>query len=161
MRVPYLLARAKSALPSLTGSFIRPRPVVAVRISGPRRSVLVDGLLDTGSDDTVFEEWVATAIGVELTHAQERQVGLVGRSKLIRCRYASVQFRITDGIQETYDWTTLVGFVSTPLRYSLLGYAGFLQFFDVEFLGSAREVVLVPNASFPGGRVGKPSSGVK
>ncbi len=30
---------------------------------------------------------------------------------------------ITDGLRETYRWTATVGFVSAPLRYSLLGYA--------------------------------------
>jgi hypothetical protein len=62
----------------------------------------LDGLLDTGSDDTVFEEWVAAAVGVDLSHAPERLVGLVGRSNLVRCRYAPVELRITDGIHETY-----------------------------------------------------------
>jgi hypothetical protein len=126
--------------------------VLAVRINGPARSLLLDGLLDTGSDDTVFEEWVATTIGVDLSHAAERQVGLVGRANLVRCRYAPVELRITDGVRETCQWTTLVGFVSTHLRYSLLGYAGFLQFFDAEFRGANQEVVLTPNSSFPGQR---------
>jgi hypothetical protein len=110
----------------------------------------LDGLLDTGSDDTVFEDWGAAAIGVDLSQSPERHVGLVGRSNMVHCRYAPVQLRITDGIRETCQWTTLVGFVTTHLRYSLLGYAGFLQFFDAEFRGTSREVVLRPNGSFPG-----------
>jgi hypothetical protein len=32
----------------------------------------------------------------------------------------------------------------------LLGYAGFLQFFDADFRGADREVILTPNRSFPG-----------
>ena len=108
MRIPYLVAQAKSPLPSLGGSLLRARPVLAVRIAGPARSLLLDGLLDTGSDDTVFEEWVAATIGVDLSQAAERQVGLVGRTSLVRCRYAPVELRITDGIRETYQWTTLV-----------------------------------------------------
>lgn len=103
MKIPFLVAQAKSPLPSLGGSFLRPRPVFAVRISGPARSLLLDGLLDTGSDDTVFEEWVAAAIGLDLSHAPERQVGLVGRANLVCCRYAPVELRITDGIRETHQ----------------------------------------------------------
>ena len=152
MIIPYLVAHAKSPLPSLGGSFLRPPTVLAVRISGPARTLLLDGLLDTGSDDTVFEEWVAVAIGVDLSHAPERQVGLVGRAKLVRCRYAPVELRITDGLHETYQWTTLVGFVSTHLRYSLLGHAGCLQFFDATFRGADQEMVLTPNSSFSGQR---------
>ena len=152
MRIPYLVAQAKSPLPSLGGSLLRARPVLAVRIAGPARSLLLDGLLDTGSDDTVFEEWVAATIGVDLSQAAERQVGLVGRTSLVRCRYAPVELRITDGIRETYQWTTLVGFVSTHLRYSLLGHASCLQFFDAHFRGADREVELTPNSSFCGRR---------
>jgi hypothetical protein len=152
VKIPYLVAQAKSPLPSLGGSLLRPRPVLAVGITGPTRSLLLDGLLDTGSDDTVFEEWVAAAIGVDLHRAPERQVGLVGRAHLVRCRYAPVELRITAGIRETYRWTTLVGFVSTHLRYSLLGHASCLQFFDAEFRGADHEVVLTSNSSFPGQR---------
>jgi hypothetical protein len=36
------------------------------------------------------------------------------------------------------------------LHYSLLGYAGFLQFFNAEFHGADRQVLLVPNQSLPG-----------
>jgi hypothetical protein len=124
-----------------------------VRVTGPRSTRLLDGLLDTGSDETVFEEVLAAAVGIDLAGSEEREVGLVGRSKHVRCRYASVELQVTDGLDETYQWNAIVGFVSTPLRYSLLGYAGFPQFFDAEFRGADREVVLTPNSSFPDTRV--------
>jgi hypothetical protein len=63
---------------------------------------------------------------------------------------------ITDAVRETYQWTAVVGFVSTRLRYNLLGHGGFLDFFDVEFRGADREVVLIPNRSFPGTQVAMP-----
>jgi len=150
VKLPYLPARGKSPLPSLLGSTTRPRPVIAVRITGPRQTRLLDGLLDTGSDETVFEEGLATYLGVDLGQAEQRQIGLVGRATPVRCHYASVELHITDGRHETYRWQAVVGFVLTRLRYSLLGYAGFLQFFDAEFHGADRIVVLNPNRSFPG-----------
>jgi hypothetical protein len=124
--------------------------VYAVRIAGPTHARLIDGLFDTGSDDTVFEESVALSIGIDLDQATERQIGLVGRTQPVRCRYAQVELCLTDGISETYVWSAVVGFVATKLRYALLGYAGFLQFFDVEFRGGHREVMLRPNTSYPG-----------
>jgi hypothetical protein len=36
---------------------------------------------------------------------------------------------------------------------SLLGHAGFLQYFDAEFRGADREVILAPNGSFAGTRI--------
>jgi hypothetical protein len=143
----------KQAVPSLGGVFLRYRPVLAVRLTGPLGSNLVDGLLDTGADDTVFEEWHATYLGIDLRKAPERQVALAGRPQPIRCRYAALQLRITDGTQETYEWTAMVGFVSGRLHYSLLGQAGFLQYFRADFDGEAREVALIPKPSFPGRRL--------
>jgi hypothetical protein len=61
-----------------------------------------------------------------------------------------VQLRITDGVQETYEWTAVVGFVAARLHYNLLGHAGFLQYFDATFSGADQEVILTPNRSFPG-----------
>src|SRR4051812_37869098 len=137
-------APAAVALLSLGGSRVRPRPVLAIRIAGPGRTWLRDGLLDTGSDETVFEDRVAAMVGLDLSGAEEREVALVGRPRPIRCRYAPVRLRITDGHRETYEWTAVVAFASTRLAYALLGYAGFLQFFDAEFRGADRAVVLTP-----------------
>ena len=150
MRVPYILVPGHRPSPSLAGSTLRYRPLMAVRLFGPHASRLRDGLLDTGADETVFEDALAPLIGIELSHAEERNVRLVGRAKAVRCRYAPVKLRITDGVSETYEWTAVVGFAATNLRYQLLGHAGFLQFFDAEFRGADQEVILAPNRSFPG-----------
>jgi len=152
VRVPYTPFPAKKPVPSLGGALIRYRPVMAIRLTGPHDTKLRDGLLDTGSDDTVFTESLALLLGIDLRNAEERQVGLAGRSRPVRCRYARVTLRITDGVQETYEWTAIVGFVPGPL-YNLVGHAGFLQFFDADFRGAVREVLLTPNPNFPGKRI--------
>src|ERR1017187_4110259 len=150
MRFPYLPSAVKTPIPSLGGSLIRPRPIIAVRVFGPGGSQLIDGLLDNGSDDTVFEEWFAALIGVDLTKAVHRDIGLVGRVQPVRVKYVTVNLRVTDGSQEIFEWSSVVGFTPTKLRYPLFGYAGFLQFFNAEFRGDDREVILMPNAAFPG-----------
>jgi hypothetical protein len=61
--------------------------------------------------------------------------------------------RITDGIGETYEWNTFVGFAPFPLVRSLLGFAGFMQFFDVTFRGADENVTLLPNSAFTGRRI--------
>lgn len=63
--------------------------------------------------------------------------------------YAPVTLRVTDGI-EACQWQTTVGFVDLPLRWALLGHAGFLDFFDADLRGARREVFLAPNALFSG-----------
>jgi hypothetical protein len=150
VKVPYLPVPARVALPTLGAGRIRPRPVLAVRISGPNLTWLRDGLLDTGADETIFDNGIVDLIGLDLTGAEERDVALVGRTHPLHCRYAPVRLRITDGVRETYEWTATVGFTAGRLPYALLGYAGFLQFFDAEFRGADRAVILAPNRSFPG-----------
>jgi hypothetical protein len=144
---------ARQPIPSLGGGLVRSRPVLAIRLTGPSNAKLRDGLPDTGADDTVFTEGLAALLGVDLRQAEERQLALAGRPQSVRCRYAPVRLWISDGSQETYEWSSVVGFVAARLHYNLLGHAGFLQYFDVEFRGMDREVVLTPNRSFPGIRL--------
>lgn len=63
--------------------------------------------------------------------------------------YAPVTLLLSDGY-ETCEWDTIVGFSTVPMPWALLGHAGFLEFFDVQLLGSRREAFIVPNAAFAG-----------
>jgi hypothetical protein len=149
MIVRYTPCPVNSGVPALAGALIVPRPLLAVLITGPSGCHLHDGLLDTGADETILDPSLATVIGVDLSQAVVRNVHLVGRGA-IRCRYAPVKLRITDGILETYEWEAIVGFAPFPLVRNLLGFGGFLQFFDANFRGAAEEVILFPNAAFSG-----------
>jgi hypothetical protein len=63
--------------------------------------------------------------------------------------WAPVTLLLSDGY-ETCEWDAIVGFSATPMRWTLLGHAGFLEFFDVQLLGSRRETIIVPNTAFAG-----------
>jgi hypothetical protein len=149
MIVRYTPCSVRSGIPALSGAVIVPRPILAVNIVGPSGSRLRDGLLDTGADETIFDPSLAVLVGVDLSQAVEREIHLVGRG-LIRCRYAVVKLRITDGVSETYEWDAMVGFAPFRLLRSLLGFGGFLQYFDANFRGADEEVILFPNAAFSG-----------
>jgi hypothetical protein len=151
--MPVVLPRP---IPALGSRLFHYRPVTAVRVTGPRGDRVWNCLLDTGADATLFHENSATRVGIDLAGAEERDIELVGRPAPIRCRYASAQLLITDGLRETYEWTAVVGFTASPIRYSILGHGGALEFFDVEFRGADREVVLIPNRAFPGTQVPMP-----
>lgn len=149
MIVRYTPCPVTSHVPGTAGKLVIPRPLLAVQISGPAGSSLRDGLLDTGADQTTLSPLIAPVIGIDLALLPERVIHLIGRGT-IRCRSASVKLRITDGITETYEWDALVAFAPFPLPRNLLGFAGFLQFFDANFPGEAEEVVLFPNTAFAG-----------
>ena len=133
-------------------AIVRHRPVIAVLVSGASKQRMRDRLLDTGADDTVFSDTVAKAAGIDLSKAEHRFVALAGRPQALSCYYAQVILRISDGI-EAYEWPATVGFVAGKLQYSLLGQAGFLQFFSAEFDGEGHVVPLTPKPCFPGRRV--------
>jgi hypothetical protein len=152
MRVPYLVGTAQRPQPALGGSLLRPRPMMPVQFHGRGGSVTRTSILDTGADDTVLPDWIASAVGLDLTGAEERPIGLAGRTPL-RCRYAPAEIEISDGTRETYRWTAVVGFVDDrALPRPLMGHAGFLQYFNADFRGADLEVLLVPNRTFPGVR---------
>ncbi len=148
--MPVVLPRP---LPGLGHRLFHYRPVLFVQVSGSQSHLAFDGLLDTGADETVFQERVAQSLGIDLTGAEERQIDLIGRPAPIRVRYAAVTLQITDGLRETYAWSAVVGFAATRLRYNLLGHGGFLEHFDIEFRGADRVAVVMPNAAFPGSRL--------
>jgi hypothetical protein len=152
VKFPYMAIPTKQPVPSLGGKQVRYRPVLAVLLSGTTTPQLRDGLLDTGADDTVFSDAVATALGVDLSQAEQCSISLAGRPQPILCQYVVVQLKISDGI-ETFEWPATVGFVAARLHYALLGQAGFLQFFSADFDGEAHIVTLTPKPSFPGRRL--------
>lgn len=148
LRYRYNHVQAQSPVVSLGGRFVRPRPLITVTLIGPTGSSAREALLDTGADDTVFGESVAAKIGVDLAGApQGKGAGIgLGNTPL---RYAEVGLRITNG-QERREWKAWVGFTPARLHYPVLGFAGFLQFFDVQFLGGLEEVELAVNSLYPG-----------
>lgn len=152
MKFQYMAVPTRRPVPSLGGRQVRHRPVVAVLLTGTATPQLRDGLLDTGADDTTFSDAVATALGIDLSQAEQRSISLAGRPQPVVCGYAQVQLRISDGI-ETFEWPATVGFVAARLHYALLGQAGFLQFFSADFDGEAHIVTLTPKPSFPGRRL--------
>jgi hypothetical protein len=120
-----------------------------VSVTGPNGTRLRRALLDSGSDDTVFPEWVAAAIGVDLTNVPSIPIKLATAGRTVPVRYAAVTLRMTDG-QEMREWPAIVAFTSSPMHYSLLGFGGCLQIFDATFRGGVEVVELTTNPLNPG-----------
>jgi hypothetical protein len=149
---PYLPLPTRSPVPSLGGATVRYRPIVSMRIFGSLGSRLYDGCLDSASNDTIFPLSLARKLGIDLDRAPQGTAHPVG-GMTVPISYAVVTLRLTDGV-ETCQWQAIVGFVDLPLRWALLGHAGFLDFFDTELHGARRELVINPNRQFPGTSTG-------
>jgi hypothetical protein len=148
LRFPFQPFPVGHSLISLGGRAYRPRPVIGVGVLGPGGSVAVDGLLDTGADDTLFPDHMAATLDIDLTTAPTGSGEGVGKQAMT-IRYAEVTLRVADN-NEQREWQAWVGFTAMPLRQPLLGYAGFLQFFDATFRGELEEVELAINGSYRG-----------
>lgn len=148
LRFRYSRRRLRSPVIPLGGRKDRPWPAVPVTVLGPTGSWLIDGLLDSGSEDTVFPEWIANHVGIDLTSAPTTTAtGVGGGTGLLH--YAEVMLRVADN-QEQQEWRAWVGFTTAKLRQPLLGFAGFLQYFTATFFGDREEVELAVNPSYPG-----------
>lgn len=105
------------------------------------------GCLDTGSNECYCRVDEANALGIDLSNAiSGLHQGIDGTP--FRVLYAEVRFRLSDG-RTHLEWPALIGFTTAPIRFALLCFAGFLQFFTAEFEGNFERVTLSPNALFP------------
>jgi hypothetical protein len=148
MTFPFRHYRVRQPIRTLNGLLYRPRPVINVSVMAAGGSRLVEGLLDTGADDTLFPADLAEDLGIDLSGAPTMQGAGFGMTAYT-VHLVEVALRIADN-KEQREWKAWVGFTSAPLRQPLLGYAGFLQFFDATFFGQREEVELTVNSAYSG-----------
>jgi hypothetical protein len=155
VKFPYLPLPTGKPVYSLRGASVRYRPIIPLEVAGPTGSRLRDCSVDCGSDDTLLPRHYSAVMGIALTSPPHEGEGSPIGGQPIRYPYGRVTFRLSDGLT-AYEWEAIVGFVAVPLRWPVLGHAGFLEFFDVELLGRRRQAIITPNASFRGRRIRRP-----
>lgn len=149
MRFPYRPLTARRPVATLAGALVRYKPIFRVRLEFANRFSTVSALLDTGSDDTVFPRSVAEDLQLPLDGLPVCNAAGVGKGT-IPYAVAEVAVLLGEG-PDSLLWNAAVGFRLDRARaFPLLGHAGFLQFFTAEFRGDTHDVILTPNASFPG-----------
>jgi len=153
LRLPPLPLRP--VRPPVGGNW-RDYPICNVGIGVGGSFTAYRGLFDTGSDDTVFPSQLAALLGIDLTAAPLSDARAVAGTT-VTYHYVRVDLRLSDGVEHA-EWPAIVGFAPIPMQYALLGRTAFHEFFDVNYRGEAREVVLLPNGAFTGLYLG-PSPG--
>jgi hypothetical protein len=131
------------------------RPLVPIRIRGPVGFKDLEGLVDTGSEFTLFPMRWADIVGVG-TGRQATLVRGYGGAQLTS-HFAQVTLELRKrrkGTWAHHRWRAWVGFCADP--QVLLGQDGFLQYFTATFACQAgtlqhpyqQSVTLQPNALF-------------
>ncbi|QDT71078.1 aspartyl protease family protein [Lacipirellula limnantheis] len=124
------------------GTSVIYRPIVPVSFTGDGATVRFRGLLDTGADETVLSYEMAEAIGATLIPGAHNRIVSAGGD--VPLSYAQVAVELEhDG--ERYRWNATVGVAEQAWEESLLGFRGFLEYFDVLFRGEQLEVVINRN----------------
>jgi hypothetical protein len=119
------------------------RPRIPIRITGPKRSLQIFGLLDTGADHVFLSASVAAELGILPTQNVETAFGAGGHE--IDVWPGEVEIELTDG-KETLRWAAQVGFLGTnddpPVAF--LGNVGFLEYFQATFDYDEQSIELEP-----------------
>lgn len=123
------------------------RPMVAVVIEGTKRRRLLDGLLDTGSDRTIFPRREAKVVGARLPRTADGATKTAG-GVVIEYRLGEVVLELRTAVS-VVRWKTKVAFADDPLSLIHLGTRGFLEYFHCTFMGPEQKVILEPRDSLP------------
>ena len=91
------------------------RPIIAVAVEGPHGRRLLDGLVDTGADRTIFPRREAVAVGTILPDEPSGEFRTAG-GITIPFRLASVVLELRASAAVSIRWQSQVAFADAPLR---------------------------------------------
>jgi hypothetical protein len=124
------------------------RPEIRIKVFGPRRSLTISAIVDTGADHVFLSAPVATAIGADLTGDSESALAAGGHETDVWPGSVEIEIRQSN---EFYRWPVTIAFLGgnddPPIAY--LGQAGFLEYFTANFGGERQTVELFPNKLLP------------
>lgn len=111
-------------------------PVISILAHGPRASVEVHAIIDSGAEHNALDIAYASKLGVNLELAERFEIIGFGRE-------AAAGYRdIIEWQLGRYRWTAPIVFVDSPNQFNILGQAGFFAFFDVDFRYKKREIYI-------------------
>lgn len=105
------------------------RPIIPVTLFGPKGSVNVDALIDSGADKCLFNSALGNEIGLDLEKGEKENFsGIEGEE--ITASMRRVQLQVV-GIDEKIEITA--GFTDARGVFAILGQEGFFDNFRIKF----------------------------
>lgn len=119
-------------------------PYIPVILTGPKDSVEVVALLDSGADVSVLPKGVAELLGIDLKGDKEEVVGVGGKAEAVETNVSIV----VSGAHEKYAFRIKVKVIldDSDDRFPIiLGRDGFFDKFDITFKENQRKIILKKN----------------
>lgn len=130
--------------PAAPGKTSLYRPVVRVRMIGPKASRKIWALLDTGADESYITDSLAKKLGV--TPISDDRAIINSASGEMFAWYGILTLEITDG-DERHVLSMTVGVVPQDWSEMILGHLGFFEHFDATFSDMDRNVILTARST--------------
>lgn len=105
------------------------RPMISVILSGPAKSVIVDALIDSGADKSLFHIDLAKEIGLDLSEGK-REIFSGAEGGQIDSFVHKIQIQVI-GLEERIEIPA--GFTDCPGVFAILGQEGFFDAFQIKF----------------------------
>ena len=126
------------------------RPEIPVTVVGSRGRVTYSALVDTGADNVVFPRSVADQLGIDLNPSRRSEaIGFGGGSVALLSSTATLEIANPTAL---FRWSSQALFSDCQPQDDdviLLGYFGFLEFFQANFDGLRGWLELIPNHRLP------------
>jgi len=105
------------------------RPIIPITLFGPKGSVSIDALIDSGADRCLFNDQIGREIGLDLEKGEKEIFsGIEGGQ--IGAYLHKIQLKII-GIEKRIE--IIAGFSDAPGVFAILGQDGFFDAFRIKF----------------------------
>ena len=113
------------------------RPVIPIKLSMDKASIIFDALIDSGADECTFPGWIAETLGHDIYNGEKRIFSGIGGSVLAYSH--KTHLRVEDAgfltkVYYSHEWD--------DMPFGLLGQVSFFSHFDIRFNYNEKVVVL-------------------
>ena len=116
------------------------RPIIPITLFGPKGSVNVDALIDSGADKSLFHIELGKEIGLNCKECRKEIFSGIAGKKII-AYVCKVQLQIR-GIDKKIE--LLAGFADAPGIFAILGQDGFFDAFKIKFERNHNIIEITP-----------------
>ena len=120
------------------------RPIIPITLYGPKGSVNVHALLDSGADKCLFSDQFAEEIGLNLKNGEvETFSGIEGGRVQTHLHTIDIQI-----IGDSNKISVVAGFTDVPGVNAILGQEGFFDAFRIKFERDCDAIEISPSKKF-------------